>query len=329
MMTTIVIRTDVGGHHGMGHAVRMCALANELEKYGDQVTFATTTRHALEQMTKFTCVHWVYDDGYVLDADIYILDTKQWYLEDEIFIKSQKAKGKKIIWIDRQEVHPSTCDMVIAPNMHWKHHVIERIYDDFGDNFLYGSGYVMLAKEVSETEPTAYEYRIKNTIVFCAGGSDPSGALQRMHDWTEDIDLDRGILIFAHPHGSIPSSKVRRKTATVITPFQRSLLRNASLVVGMFGVTPYECLYYQTPMLVMGHTQENVLGAEILTERSHGGIECMRHIDDMRPAVFRDVITSYWGNRTERIKMSQAAQSIKIDGDGVLRAAYAIMGTFG
>lgn len=324
-MPNIIIRTDTGGSHGMGHSVRMCALAKELEKHGAHVTFATTTHHALQNMTTLPCVHWVYDDDYILNADVYILDTKAWMQDDEDFIMTQKTKGKKVVWIDRQEVSPQSCDMVIAPNMHWQDRIVTKIYDDFGDNFLYGSGYTMLADELSKTLPSPYEKRIYGPVVFCAGGSDPTGALQRMYNWTSGMCLDYGILVFAHPETVKIQRASNRLTSSITMRFRRSLLRNASMVIGMFGVTPYECLYYQTPMLVMGHTEENVLGAEILAERSHGAIECMRHIDNMRPDVFRDVIVSYWENQSERLKMSHAAGMIGLDGKGVSRVAQVIM----
>jgi len=324
-MKHIIIRVDTGGFHGMGHAVRMCALAQELMKHGCHPIFASITRDALRDMTDFPCIHWLYDDDYVLDADGYILDTKSWIQEDEDFIIQQKAQGKKVVWIDRQEVSPSSCDMVIAPAMHWKKSIITRICDDFGDNFLYGPAYVMLSDELSKTLPNPYDKRTYTPIVFCAGGSDPSRALQRMHNWTDDLDIKDGFLIFAHPPGLIPQSRYSRSTFTMTCPFERNFLRNASLVVGMFGVTAYECLYYQTPMLVMGHTEENVLGAELLAERSHGAIECMRHIDNMRPDVFRDVITAYWETQSERRTMSTAAGMIGLDGKGISRVANAIL----
>ncbi len=324
----IAILTDMGGTHGMGHAVRCRALGNVLAQRGAEVLYVTSTISLRQFVAPSPCyLNPALHDGFFQDitADILIVDTKYPYGEHHF-----RAFGVPcMVRIDHPHATAGSCDLLVMPNAHQSHNTEWVLGHRFRERFLYGWDYVMLAPDVVNDIALPYQHRMHGPIVFCAGGSDPYAYLQRMYDLTADIGLDEGMLLFAQP----PLVKIResqkRYTSSHVLPFRRSLLRNASLVVGMFGVTPYECLYWQTPMLCMGHTPENEMGAEILAERSRGALECMRTIDQMPDGVFADVIETYWKYTKERQAMHEGAASLAIDGKGIERVADAIMKLWG
>lgn len=317
----------MGGEHGMGHAVRCLALAHALNAQGAHVLFLTSTEGLENFVFPFTCLMIRNTHGLdnellqLLATDVLIVDTKYPYTNDDF----RSLEIPHIIRIDHPHAAGDSCDLLVVPNMHQEVSVEEQMREQFGARLLYGPEYVMLSEEVLSEDVRPYVDREYGPIVFCAGGSDPNGCLQKMHDWTEDFFLDNAMLMFARgTYAPIVRSRHPRKTPTIQCVFSPSLMQKASLVVGMFGVTPYEALRLQTPMLVMGHTEENVIGADVLAQRTNGAVESLHHIDDMSPSLFQETLWRYWACLSQRKSMHRRASKL-IDGQGVTRITDAIM----
>jgi hypothetical protein len=113
-------------------------------------------------------------------------------------------------------------------------------------------------------------------------------------------------------------------TPTQYLPFRLPFLQSAGLVVSMFGVTCYEALYFQTPTLMLSHTDENDWGAFYLGAATDGAVRRLGPLAAQRADTFQHAIRAAWENVGERQRMSLAGAGL-LDGRGVERVAEAIL----
>ncbi len=259
----VLIRTDIGGNHGMGHAVRMLALARELQRQGALVSFVTATEALRNYVVPFRC-YLQAETAPCCPGDVLILDTKapDWANDDSALWLRRDA-GLRVVRIDHPQASPDSCDLLIGPCAHWDAATVTRLRASFGTRFLYGWEYVLLDPAVAHLAPETVTVREQGPIVFAAGGSDPTGALQAMYDATASYRSTQP-LVFLHGARSQmlnPRENVQRASGSIIASFDRSWIRRGRLLVTMFGVTCYEALWWQVPQLIYSHTDENRDGA--------------------------------------------------------------------
>ena len=320
----VLIRTDIGSHHGMGHAVRMLALARELQRRGASVTFVTATEALRNYVVPFRC-----DVGVGLQAvstpcqpgDILIVDTKadDWANDASALWLSRDA-GMRVVRIDHPYATPESCDLLIGPCAHWSHKTVQYLQRGFGARFLYGFPYVLLSPQVTQLPPRPYADRYSGAIVFVAGGTDPSGALQQLYDLTAAYATDHVCVFLIGTHATMLNPKMPQPRAhtSVIASFDRTWIRNASLVVTMFGVTCYEAMWWETPHLVLCHPTNPYSGdAMLYTLQSNGCSRFLGKINSLTQArVTSCLSTTDWGVPVQRPSV--------FDGLGVQRVAQAI-----
>ena len=129
--------------------------------------------------------------------------------------------------------------------------------------------------------------------------------------------------IFAH--GALqapPCAHSSHPPHVQVVPFSHGLLATASLVVSLFGQTCYEAIYYRTPVLMFGHTEENVRGATHLMEAVRGTAICGGHIRTITGEDFCHALTNML---TLQEYMGASARKFSFDGHGVTRVANAIL----
>ena len=334
----ILIRTDIGSQHGLGHGVRMRALARALTAQRVRVTFTSSTHDLRAFIAPFAVQEPWFPNMPYRPCDVYVIDTKAEDLGTHPDNRWQ-TRGIKIVRIDDPHAISDTCDLLIGPCAHWDTPTVERLRHDFGERFLYGWDYVMLDEDVTQHAPIPYTERVDGPIVFCAGGSDPDDVLAQMYDWCAPLmpDHEKCFLLGSHYTG-----RLRGKlegglwaedvtTRRILQPYARETLRHAGLVVALFGVTVYECLFWQVPCLVFARTEEdeaflskwelacireNLMDVPPFTTR--------RQWKRCSPEFFRDMITRHF--HRIRCHSNMPANSCgRIDGQGIARVADAIL----
>ena len=274
----VLIRTDIGGDHGMGHAVRMLALARELQRRGASVTFVTSTDALRNYVVPFRCY---LRQEYVRDMpDIYVIDTKTSDESNDDGILAQMRDRRsispfdssrrpgsdrlKIVRIDHSFARGDSCDLLVGPCAHWDEATVAWLHSIFGDRFLYGWEYVLLDPLMTLMPPVPQEHQVTKSIVFTAGGSDPTHALQTMYDLTEYFLSTRQLVFLVGSHAQMLTSRpgTKRLSQTLVTSFDRVWIRHAEYVVTLFGVTSYEALWWEVPQVIFAHTDENRIGAQ-------------------------------------------------------------------
>jgi spore coat polysaccharide biosynthesis predicted glycosyltransferase SpsG len=309
----------------------MRAFAKALASRGAEVSFLTTTPELIRFMAPFD-VHLLCGDPefYKRDIDVCIIDTKKTIAEHELIYA--RFSDIRVVYIDNPYVTPDTCDLLVAPVAHWSPSVEQNLHSMFGERFLFGWDYVMLDEEVTGKHPLSYDER-DGSIVFCAGGSDPDGSLERIYEFVRaDLSgIEKVFLLPQATQGSLwmcydnsqPGSNVLDNNIHLV-PFSRNALRNASLVVGMFGVTAYECLYYRTPMLSIARTPADCDDGRWLSISSGGAMHGCGTMASYTRKAFLDMIQACWKAYEWRSAMHHMSAGL-LDGHGVSRVADAIM----
>ena len=337
-MVRVLIRTDIGGTHGLGHAVRCKALAQALAARGAEVKFCTITSALAAFVAPFHVVEAWQPNMATKGCDVYIIDTKASVTCDSRWF----ARDIHVVRIDDMQATPATCDLLIAPGAHWSAETIARLQASFGERFLFGWDYVMLHGEVTKHAPVPYKQRMDGPIVFCAGGSDLDGILEQIWTWTEYVTLTAHMRFcigdgyqgrlrnFLMPPLHAPTAGMPFPRSVV--RFSREALRTASLVVSIFGVTVYECLALRTPVITIARTLDDAYAASELVSRSiyrsddgTSAVISLGYID----IISRESLCSYIQKCIEHIPLPQsmhAASTGLIDGHGVERIANAILG---
>lgn len=320
MTSRMFIRVDMGGEYGLGHAKRCLALAKALKARGAEVLFLTTTPALAAFVTGFPCLP--YGEPTLYATDSIVVDTKGHDAVEAAFMGSLRdTLGSKVVSIDDPLVTPETCDLLIGPCVHWSPATVQGLQAAFGTRFLYGWDYVMLDDEVTSHAPIPYEERQEGPIVLCAGGSDPSMALEKMVRWSGELPKNLS-LRFAIPQHARHAYSLTPWGEWM--PFSRHLLREAALVVSMFGVTCYETLWYQTPLLMLSHADENDWGAFYLGRASSDAARRLGPLAAHTAATFTEALLATWNSPYGRPYMHTAAAGL-MDGQGIARIATAIL----
>lgn len=312
-----LIRCDIGAEHGMGHATRCRALAKALASRGAEVVFVTATPALAEFVAPFAC-----DNPVLHNDDVMIVDHKTAYRDSQFNVR---RGDNKVVRIDDHTATSHNCDLLVAPCAHWAPETVSRLRADFGPRFLYGWEYVILDDAVTQQVPVPYAERQDGMIVFCAGGSDPGGAIPKMYHWIKDSlpttkkFFLQGAYIDANyvMWGDIDST-------AQFAAFSLEYLRHAALIVGLFGTTCYEALWYRTPMLTLAHTEENDWGSLYLGIQSHHAIMRIGNIDKHHAQSFNTAIQFTWDSISQRQQMHDASDGL-LDRHGTARVAEAIL----
>ena len=268
----ILIRTDMGKHHGMGHAVRMLALARQLAAAGAEVSFVTRTPELQGYVAPFRC-YMPDETAPTTRGDVLVIDTKaaDWANDDSALYLARDT-GMQIVRIDHPQATPDSCDLLIGPCAHWHEATVARLQRSFGDRFLYGWNYVMLDPRVTELPPVPRTGSRVRPIVFTAGGSDPTGALQRMYDLSATCQTTGPLVFLVGAQAPMVKTLPRhnRGSTFLVTSFTRHWIQHAGVVVTLFGVTCYEALWWQVPQLIFSTTQEHHTDALWFEHVVHG-----------------------------------------------------------
>ena len=320
----ILIRVDIGAHHGMGHAVRMLALARELQRQGASVTFVTATDALRNYVVPFRCDIGVGPQAVTTPSkrgDILIVDTKadDW-ANDNSGLWLTRDAGLRVVRIDHPYATPEACDLLIGPCTHWDTATVTRLRTSFGTRFLYGWEYVLLDPLLTLMPPVPQEQAVAESIVFTAGGSDPTHALQAMYDLTAPFVSTRQLIFLVGTQAPMLETRpgTQRLSPTLVTSFDRTWIRHAELVVTLFGVTSYEALWWEVPQVIFTHTAENQLGARQFAAQHPAMAMCRGDIHHETPETVR---------QTLEVILEQGPyvpRPAAFDGLGVQRVAQAI-----
>ncbi|MCL2216614.1 MAG: hypothetical protein FWB91_06280 [Defluviitaleaceae bacterium] len=160
----VAFRIDISESVGMGHYVRMSALADAFAELGCRFTFFKSEDEPVDY----------------LPFDIVIVDT---YRVSDEYIAALNSPGRLLVCCDDNALYTYSCDVLLNANSY-----AEELHFRFGEKtpkLLLGTQYALLRREFRDV-PTIKVRENANHVFICFGGSDPCNftpqAIRALHD---------------------------------------------------------------------------------------------------------------------------------------------------
>ncbi len=264
----VLIKLKASKDIGLGHLSRMLTLGLFLKNAGVFVVYAINDcKFALDKLKKegFSVdINKFSTDEEFLDFLIYkhqpqtiVVDEKYQYSANDIYRWKKSAKFVSIDFIgDGYEI----CDKIIMPNAHF----LPQKYTHF-NNIVWGWDWVLINKEILALKPKLTFPKKIEKVVITTGGSDPSGMLFKFLELLGQTKKEVLILIgdaFKHKQ---KLNDLRLQANFKILPYHPSKLLEADVALATFGVTVYELIYLNIPVICAGHTKENQEGCKVIS----------------------------------------------------------------
>jgi len=224
----------------------------------------------------------------------------------------------------------SECDEIIFPNAYLDKSVLKKYLSEKQINQVKtGPEYVILRDEI-----LALKEKINNNlhnpqnIVVTTGGTDPEGVLLKLIPWLKKMKLKANILILIGQafkyKNELEKVIIKLPDNFQILPYSLDKFKKADIVICTFGVSIYEMIYLQIPIICISHSRENTYGARILKER-YGVIEDLGFIENVAPQNIHLSIKKLLKNKTYYQNIVKKCNNL-IDGKGAKRIGKIIVG---
>lgn len=335
-MRRFVIRADAGEKVGFGHILRSLSLAKFLRThYGIVAVFYSNPYKKLESTYRQNGFEYILNSGLSeieflnkigddAPGSIVFIDRLFPYGRDTI----QNLRDRlKIIMFQNECEGMYECDYAVFPSAHLSDQMIlSPQWSRARAKFLYGPDYVIINESVIAFLNQQRGAKPRPYIAITTGASDPEGILVRTLEWINESEIDvpvKALYGFDFCHRSeLEFMFPKLKPSIEVREFNYDDLFSARLAISAFGVTTYELVYANIPVITIGHVQKNALGSEILQKR-YG---CNYHLGLFREVTREQLISAIqvlW-NHEEKLAVIKRNQQGLIDGKGLERLGQII-----
>jgi len=335
-MRKCVFRVDAGGNTGFGHLVRCLSLAKFLwREYKIISLFYTNPNietekifkengfqyHFNQELSEVELLKMIGDEHY---GSVLFIDKLFSYDRNTIIMLRDKLR---IIMFQNECEGMYESDYSIFPSAHLNAKLIENYeWLDANAKILFGPDYILINEQVIQF---VSQCRSPNPIPYLAittGASDPNGILIQLIKWINASDINltvKALVGFGFSCWNELNKLIPYLKPTItVNKFNYKDLFSSRMVVSAFGVTTYELIYANIPVITFGHIQKNAIGSEILQRR----YECNYNIglfDEIKREQLLTAVQELW-NSEEKINRIKSRQKNMIDGRGIARVARII-----
>jgi len=278
----ILIRMDAYPGVGLGHFIRCLAIAEELRNSpGIEVVFAGNYSEDNSRILKKKKFDYLHSSGEADPAfskaaveyfrpDVIFIDNLFNYRAEELSLLRKKSR---LILFHNLCEGRFCCDDFILPSVHHPSKILEDVkWKQNKVNFFHGFDYIPLNPEVIRWKSKYADRKEIFRVAITTGGSDPEGIMNRVLSWIADAGFPGTEFI------ALPGSSFMHKEDlfTMALEFHKNIkikdfdyrwLASSDLVISTFGVTSYELIYLQKPVISLAHALSNARGSRILSEK--------------------------------------------------------------
>ncbi len=301
----VAIRLDISSDIGMGHYIRMSALADALKTLGCMYTFYTNKDEPIDY-TGF---------------DIVILDTYQ--INDE-YITNLRTSNRLLVCYDDNALYTYCCDILLNANFH----ATELEFKFYGKppKFLLGSHYALLRREFWEAEPISIK-KNANQVFLCFGGSDVNNFSPRAIKALNRIpNVNLTIILGAYTRCDREVIALKTDNVKIIkNPLHIShTMMNCDIAVAAAGSMVYELAALGIPSIVISQADNQHKIAQYLEQNKL--MKWLGDWDSVSPEELQRQVEDLLDDVLRR-KMESKQISKIIDRKGALNAAKIILET--
>ena len=329
-------RVEARPDKGFGHLVRCLSLAKELKlNYGfkDCIFFLDDYLQAIDfvrekNLSIITIPKNCDEQEFLLGFDyskksVIIIDNLYNYSANTI--KSLNGKLKTIL-IHSYADGRFNGSLAIYPAAHLPESFLEdKNWKNTTVKLLAGFNYCFLNSDILKSGPVKKINKNVKTVIFVAGGSDPSNSLLLFYKWVNSFDFHNISFKFLYGKNSsyINSlNEIGKKDNIVFIPFDAHELKNADIAICAFGVTLYELIYLNIPTISYGHTEKHAEASRRFENKYH----CIKNIgtiDSLSKNLFYNTLKSSINNFTLRNEIFEKTKNL-INGRGIKRVCKEI-----
>lgn len=316
----IVIRTEASNTIGYGHIIRCLALAKYLSKKAKVIFFSQSDAvikkcidEGLEYVKCENDISAIQNLSTPLTSYksfSLIIDTKKNYSESETIML--KKFFKKIFFIENNSIGTIHSAGVIYPAAHFDYDNVYRNsnFEMPMNKIIHGGDYVLIRDELKNLSS-----KKGGGIVVTAGASDPNKVMLKLDEVLANLQIKAKFLIGEKFNYSI--NKLGLENKSEYLNYSSEYIANADIVISTFGVSIYEALFFNKPIISIGHNMENSDGSSILAKKSN-------MIKDL--GFYKSISDSDLNIAINKcMKMSISENNLIIDGFGAARISNIIL----
>jgi len=332
----VLLRFDVGGLNGLGHAIRSIAIGQHLQSRGGvevlvcgETSPLLTSLLASSGMAAIAKARTETEEAFLERlAEAYpgsVLFIDHLYLYSKSLVAELRHQVRVIFFHnDCEGVELS--DAVIFPIAHLDELTAKHLHSRLGSRFFSGFDFVVINEKVKSAS-----IRARNAtspyLAIVAGGTDPTGMLSVLLDWLADSRLTCPVIgLYGLAAGGVAELRQRfsndSESNVRVCSFSYSELFAAHLVISAFGVTAYELIYRNVPVACVGLHEKSALGSERLAKKT-GAILNLGDFKFLNSEQVIQTVSDLWGG--EKRDTLSSSQIGKIDGRGVERVSDVIL----
>lgn len=332
-MKKLLVRLDAGDANGYGHAMRCISLARKLKKnYGIETSFCHREQRKLHDLvSRNGFQQWIIGEVEEEDAlrsiaerfsgNVLLIDKLHPYGAD---IVRTIRRSLSVVMLHNECDGMYESDYAIFPSAHTNDKIVNNPkWKCARAELLHGPDYILINDEVVSYAPSHGEGAKRPRLVITTGANDPKNMLTTLVEWIDKSDIRFevvGLVGFDHIFkDELQQIGPSLRNNISLRPFNLQDLFSARLVIAAFGVTVYECIYANVPLLTVGHIPKNAEGSATLQKR-YGCNHDLGLFEQMKRDTFIPVLDRIWRDEV-CISQMKKAQEKMIDGRGSDRIA--------
>lgn len=298
MRKRILLRVDASASVGLGHFFRSLHLADYLNSQGHHVSFAHIASEFWQNLTDFPfpAIALSEDNAEEVmlqhikeyDIDVFYVDGMLEF--SERFVKEAK---KDAVMVFYQNLTPGRkdADVYFLPSIYQD----EEFFNVFNVSAkIYKGLEYFTFNPVIENITRKKEQKINVTrIAVAAGGSDPYDVLRKVWQCLSKSSLKNNI-VFTFYYGESYFFINGRPEDTANMRFEKFSLegiKENDILITAFGVSAYEFIYLQVPVISMGYNNTHNKASKVTAEKTSAFLH-LGLIDELVTADFEKAVES-------------------------------------
>lgn len=337
----VFIRADANSVIATGHIMRCMAIANQLQKQGETVTFLVADEYPVDMLNEngfsYIVLHTDWND---MESELLLLkELIQEYEVCVLFVDSYQVSGLyftelsktvKVIYLDDRNAFPYDVSEIINYSHYYRDFEYEKVYGASDVKLWLGCEYIPLREEFCEMEQKDISEYIQN-VMITTGGTDryhvSDLVLEMLSKQYPDIVFHMVVGRFFDNADRLKALAEERKNVKLYERIAKmsALMSECDIAISAGGTTLYELCAAGIPTICFSVADNQVQGIKAMKEQDI--MLAAGDIRDGREIFGKRLVMSFerLQERKVRLAYSRRMQGL-VDGKGAERIARIIKG---